>query len=204
MGRVVKRFGRVEPAEVLDARAQAAAILRAAHAEADALRAEARRAGEAAGRAEAQVASTSLMVGARADAERVRAAALPSARALAVRMAERIVGRALALDDATMVDIAAAALAAARAREGSIRLRVHPDDHAALAGARAALMARVPAAVDLELVVDPAVGRAGCVVETPSGKLDARLETQLAALERAAFGGGGGPAAIDRGTVRDG
>jgi hypothetical protein len=37
-------------------------------------------------------------------------------------------------------------------------------------------------------VADEAVGRAGCVIETAVGRVDARLETQLAALERALTG----------------
>jgi len=54
---------------------------------------------------------------------------------------------------------------------------------------RAALEAGAPAAT-LELVADEAVGRHGCVIETPQGRVDARLETQLAALERALTAGG--------------
>ena len=54
---------------------------------------------------------------------------------------------------------------------------------------RAALEAGAPAAA-LVLVSDESVGRHGCVIETPRGRVDARLETQLAALERALNAGG--------------
>jgi len=37
-------------------------------------------------------------------------------------------------------------------------------------------------------VADPAIGRHGCVVETVVGRLDARLDTQLDALEKALRG----------------
>jgi type III secretion protein L len=199
MGRLVKRFGRVVPAEVLDARGQREAILAGARgeaarmladaqAEAAAIRAEARRAGEAAGRADAEGTFTTLLIEARADAERVRAAAVPAARALAVRMAEKIVARAVDLEASVLAEMVSNALATARARSGIVLLRVHPDDRAGLEMARPALAARLAAAVELRLVADPEVGRYGCVVETPTGRLDARLETQLAALERAAFG----------------
>jgi flagellar biosynthesis/type III secretory pathway protein FliH len=67
-------------------------------------------------------------------------------------------------------------------------LRVHPDDWAAVEAARPALAARLAKAVELRLVVDAEVGRHGCVVESAAGRLDARLDTQLAALEKAVFG----------------
>jgi type III secretion protein L len=196
---LVKRFGRVVPAEILDARAQADSIraaaarqaevlLKDAQAQVEALHAEARQAGEAAGRAEAEAELITLLVETRAEVERLRRAAIPAARTLAVRMAERIVGRTVELDPSTLADIAASALAAARVRDGVVLLRVHPADRAALETARPALAARLAAAVELRLVSDPAVNRHGCIVETPTGRLDARLETQLVALERAAFG----------------
>lgn len=200
MGHLVQRFGRVIPAAVVDAdaearslvaeaRRQAEALRAAARAEADELRAEARRAGEAEGRALAEAAFTTLLLDARAEAERVRRAALPAAQVLAVRMAEKIVGHAVTVEPAVMADIARQALEAVRARAGTVTLRVHPDDWAAVEAARPALAARVSRAVELRVAPDPAVGRHGCVVESAAGRLDARLGTQLAALERAAFGG---------------
>ncbi|MEP6653085.1 MAG: FliH/SctL family protein [Myxococcales bacterium] len=199
MGRLVKRFGHVLPGEVLDARGQATALLRAAQDEAqrllrearvaaEAIREEARLAGWATGQAEAETAFTSLMLAARRDAEGVRAAAVPGARKLAVRMAEKIVGHALRLDPTALVRIVGEALAAVRARSGPITLRVHPEDKAAVEAARPELLARVGTTMELSLVADVAVDRGGCIVETPVGRLDARLATQLAALERAVYG----------------
>jgi flagellar biosynthesis/type III secretory pathway protein FliH len=178
----------VVPSAVLGARARAAEILAAAEAEAAALRSEARRRGEEEARAEVEAAFSSLLVGARLDAERVRAAALPAARTLAARMAEKIVGRAVELDPDLGAAIAARALEAARPRGGTVILRVHPDDVAALEPRRGLLLARLAKVEALRIVADPAVGRAGCIVDTPAGRLDARLTTQLAVLERAVFG----------------
>lgn len=199
MGHVVKDFGRVVPAVLLDAtqraqaivadaEARAQALLAAAQHEAEILREAARRSGQEEGRAAAEAAFTTLAVEARADAERIRAGALPAARTLAVRMAEKIVGHTVDLQPALLAELAARVLAAARARAGVLRLRVHPDDLAALEAARPALVARLAKEVTLRLVSDAAVGRYGCVVESPAGQFDARLETQLAALERAVFG----------------
>ena len=196
MGRVVKSFGHVVAKPVLDARAEAAALLTRARSEADALRADASAAHEAArregfetGRAEGVAGAAVAVAAAEAEAARLVAAAGPTAIALAVKMAEKIVGRAVTLAPEIMAEIAAGALASCRPGAGTVRLRIHPDDLPAVEARRAALEAGAPAAA-LELVADEAVGRHGCVIETPQGRVDARLETQLAALERALTAGG--------------
>jgi flagellar biosynthesis/type III secretory pathway protein FliH len=201
MGRVLKSLGRIVPAEILEAgqqaTVQAAAVVGAANAraarllaEVEALREEARRQGFEAGRAAAEVRFTQTLLAAGAEAERVRAEAQPAALRLASKMAEKIVGRAVDLDPAVLVEIAGQALQASRARAGVVKLRIHPEDLAILQGdqARARLMARIGAAAELQLCPDAAVGRYGCLVETSAGRLDARLATQLAALEQALLG----------------
>ena len=196
MGRVVKTFGHVVPKPVLDARAEAAALLSRARSEADALRADAtavreaaRREGFETGRAEGVAEAAVALAAAEAEAARLVAAAGPTAIALAAKMAERIVGRAVTLAPEIMAEIAAGALASCRPGAGTVRVRIHPDDLPAVEARRAALEAGAPAAA-LELVSDESVGRHGCVIETSQGRVDARLETQLAALERALTAGG--------------
>jgi len=197
MGRVQKGVGRVVPAEVLGAQQQAEAILAAAHAraevirrEAEAVREEGRRQGIAEGRAAAAVELADALGVARAEEERLRVQARPAALRLALGMAEKIVGRAVDLAPELVADIAEQALAASRARTGKVTLRLHPDDLPALAtdGPRRRLLGRLRAGAELLLVADPSVGRHGCVVETPAGRLDARIQTQLDALERALAG----------------
>jgi len=94
-------------------------------------------------------------------------------------------GTVVALEPAVMGDIAAQALAASRASAGAVVVRVHPDDLAAVEATRPRWAARLDAAIGLRVVPDLGVGRAGCVVETPVGRLDARLSSQLDAFERA-------------------
>ena len=137
---------------------------------------------------------TELLVAARAAAEAERAAAKDGALLLARKMAEKIVGRAVELDLSVMGEIAGQALAASRARGGSVVLRVHPDDLAAVEQTRPNWSQRLASAADVRVVADDSVGRHGCVVETPVGRLDARLQTQLDALERALRGAGLGRA----------
>jgi flagellar biosynthesis/type III secretory pathway protein FliH len=196
VGRVVKSFGHVVPKPLLDARAEAAALLARAQSEAEAVRAgagavreAARREGFETGRADGVAEAAVALAAARTEAARLVAAAGPTAIALAAKMAERIVGRAVNLAPETMAEIAGEALAGCRPGAGTVRVRIHPDDLPAVEARRAALEARAPAAA-IELVADEAVGRHGCVIETPQGRVDARLETQLAALERALTAGG--------------
>ena len=198
MGRIVggasgaAGTGRVVPAAALDARAEAAAVRAAALADAEAIRAragderaEALKEGRAQGRAEGAAEIAALLADARLHAARLREAATPAAIAIAVKMAEQIVGRAVTLAPEVMADIAGAALEACRPRGDWVRVRVHPDDAAAVTARQQALAARAPAGAALDVVADESVGRFGCVIETAVGRVDARLEAQLAALERA-------------------
>jgi flagellar biosynthesis/type III secretory pathway protein FliH len=128
--------------------------------------------------------ATRVLVAARAAAKAELVAAREAAPVLARKMAEKIIGRAVELDTAVMGDIAAKAVAAAQVRPGAIVLRVHPDDRAAIEQTRPRWMASLLAA-DVNIVADEAVGRYGCIVDTAAGRVDARLETQLSALELA-------------------
>jgi flagellar biosynthesis/type III secretory pathway protein FliH len=201
-------MGRILPAEVMDARAQAAAIVAAAEAraqtirrEAETAREQARREGYQAGLDAGAATVTVTLLAAAAEAERVRAAADRAAAAplteravpIAVKMAEKIVGRAIQLSPTLLADLAGQALAAAGgARAPLVRLRVHPEDLPILERDehRRRLVARIGAGRELRLVADPAVGRYGCVIEAGALRLDARLDSQLAALERALLGDG--------------
>ncbi|HMF40887.1 MAG TPA: FliH/SctL family protein [Polyangia bacterium] len=196
MGRIVGGMGRVVPKVTLDARAEAAALVAGARAEADAMRAQAREAREEAvrqgraegreqGRVEAAAELAALLADARLQTARAREASAPTAITLALKMTEQIVARAVTLAPELMAEIVGAAMDACRPRGDWVRVRVHPDDAAAVTARRDALSARAPAGAALEIVADEAVGRHGCVIETALGRVDARLETQLAALERA-------------------
>ena len=192
MGRLQKGLGRVVPAAVFTAAEEAARIRARAEEDATALRAEAQaarvqaeRAGFEAGKQEGLAQVSALLLAAQARAERDLDSAKDAAIVLARRMAERIVGRAVELSPELMGAIVAEALAAGRARTGTVVLRAHPEDLAAVERERPRWLARVAAGVDVRVVSDPTIGRHGCVVETAVGRLDARLQTQLDALERA-------------------
>lgn len=144
----------------------------------------------AAEREAAQV--SELLVAARAAAEAERFAVRDAAVVLARKMAERIVGHVVEMDASVMGDIAAQALLASRPSRGPIVFHVHPQDHAAVEASRSRWPSDI-AALNVHIMSDPSVGRAGCMVDTPVGRLDGRLATQLDALERALLSAGRRP-----------
>ena len=168
---------------VAEARAAAERELAAARDEAERLRRKA----ELEGREKGLGAVTELLVGARLATAKARANAEGDLRALAVRIAEKILGRELALDGNAVVDVAAEALRhVGEPRE--LVLRCSPDDLAALERGKPRLIERCRAAQALSFSPDDAIARGGCIIETELGVVDARLSTQLEAIERALRG----------------
>ncbi len=183
MNRVIKGTGppaRVVPGAVFDARDEAGRIVDEARAEAASIRDKARAEGREAGLAEA----SALVALARA----LRARALDAARddvvELAVDLARRVIGAELALRPEAVADVCAHALRLAR-RARDVVVRVHPDDLAAVTAARPALLEAAGRSGGVAFQSDPDVGRGGCIVESELGRVDARLEPQLAAIEQA-------------------
>ena len=168
---------------VADARAEAERELAAAKDEAERIRRKA----EVEGRERGLGAVTELLVGARAVAARARAGAEAELRALAVRIAEKILGREIALDASAVVDVAAAAMRhAGEPRE--LVVRCASEDLEALERGKPRLLERCRAAQAVRFVADDRVARGGCIIETELGVVDARLSTQLDAIERALRG----------------
>ena len=166
-----------------EARAQAERELAAAHDEVERVRRKA----EVEGRERGLGAVTELLVGARAAAARARAGAENELRTLAVRIAEKILGRELALDPGLVVDVATEALRhVGEPRE--LLVRCAPEDMEALFRGKPRLIERCRAAQAVVFRPDPAVERGSCIIETELGLVDARFSTQLEAIERALRG----------------
>ncbi|HEX8720750.1 MAG TPA: type III secretion system stator protein SctL [Pyrinomonadaceae bacterium] len=184
------RRGAVVKRAVAEARAEARRILADAARQADELREraerEARELREAAyqeGLEEALSELNHALLEARERREAALAGAERDVLRLAVKLAEKIIGREIERDDAALADIVSAALRHARQQE-ALTVRVNPAD-----------LPRVQAHRDridplgrarfVDLVADPRVGRGGCIIEGESGTVDAQLDTQLRVLERA-------------------
>jgi flagellar biosynthesis/type III secretory pathway protein FliH len=66
----------------------------------------------------------------------------------------------------------------------SLKVRLHPEDLENIEQFLPQLEQRLGATTQVELEGDPAISRGGCLVESDSGMIDARLEAQLEALRQ--------------------
>lgn len=97
-----------------------------------------------------------------------------TAAAMAVEVAEALVGHHLRVGECSALDAVTRALAEVR-RGSEVTLRVHPDDLPLLPGDTAALCADCT----LTVVPDATVGRGGAVADLGDRTVDARLESAL-------------------------
>ncbi len=114
---------------------------------------------------------------------------------LAVRLAERIVGREIEKDDRAIIEIISTALQNARQQE-KLTVRVNPKDLPAIEK-EAENFASGGRIRFIDFVADPRVASSGCMIESEVGTIDARLETQLRVLERALLSQSEGEGAQD-------
>lgn len=101
---------------------------------------------------------------------------------LVAEMAARVVHRQISADDSIVLDVVRNTLERASGAE-RITVRVAADDLPQVRAAQAELLAAVAGTAQMEIVSDPAVEPGGCMVETELGHFDARIATQLAALD---------------------
>lgn len=102
---------------------------------------------------------------------------------LAVRLAEKIVGREIRKDQKTIIDIVSNAVQNARQQE-KLTIRVNPKDLPLVE--RETEKISVGSKIKfIDFAADPRVSSGGCLIESEVGTIDARLETQLRVLERA-------------------
>jgi len=157
------------------AECEAADLISAARAEAEALKAQARDAGYADGYAAAQAEYQERLgeiLALLAEIGREREAFFTRAESdlarLATVVAEKIILRQLALSPDTVVEITRACLKRLRDRE-EIFIRAHPEDMAILAAARPSLLMDHDGLTEFQLIEDRRVNRGGVIVETKSG-----------------------------------
>lgn len=103
---------------------------------------------------------------------------------LALSAAHKLLQRALELQPERVLDVVRPLLEQMR-RARSIELYVHPDDAPVVRRWLAGVLGADDEASGLRLHADATLSRGGCLVVTDRGTLDARIEVQLAALERA-------------------
>jgi len=116
--------------------------------------------------------------------ERVVAESEPFLVELSTAIARKIIGEHLAVDpDWTKAHVKRTL--ERRREKGLITLCVAPSQFAKLQDARSELTLSVDSQAELAIVPDATVDEGGCVVRTPFGSIDARIDTQLSELKAA-------------------
>lgn len=159
--------------------------IRAARAEADAIRDDARAEGLAAGLDEARggvEAATAALMAAIAELEEERAALTARTEVAAVELAfaiaEQILGAALEVQPERVVDVVRGGLRRLIERE-HVTILVHPDDLEIVRGAAPDLVNQLGGIEHCEVQAERRVARGGAVVRTGEGEVDAAISTKL-------------------------
>ncbi len=176
--------------QILDAEESAQEIVRTARKQANELVAEAEKSSENIraraydeGRSEAESELIENILATREARERVLTTVEADVLKLAVKLAEKIIGRELEQDEDARGEIVLNALRSARQQE-MLTVRVGAGDLPILERLREKIE-RGGRAQYVDFVADQAVKNGGCIIESTSGTIDARLETQLRILENA-------------------
>lgn len=105
---------------------------------------------------------------------------------LAVKISEKIIGRALEMDPAVIRDIVSQAIRTLRQHK-SLTVRCNQEDYDALRQNEGEFLNLLSRDGSIHFLVDAAIPRGGCIVESEAGVVDARLETQLKTLQKVLF-----------------
>jgi type III secretion protein L len=180
--------GRVLPADAAEiiadmqqlrenAEREAAALVAAAQAEADSIRAAAREAGLEEATTEIQdrlfaIAEASAHVISRTEQRII---------GLGLQIARRVIG---SFDDAEVSTRIARNTLKLAAHSDFIRLRVAPKAVDALREKVDSLLPATASNAGIEVIGDSRIADGGCIMETDAGLVDATIESQIAAIER--------------------
>jgi flagellar assembly protein FliH len=180
----------VSEALLARARVEAESLLAAARQEAEVLREEERARGLEEGRSEGRAELAAAAGRWQAAAEELasfKPRLLEEARGqveeLTLALVDRILGPLAEADAGAVARVAGRALQALADRE-TVTLRVNPDDLQDLLEAKPRLLQSFDGIKKLTVLEDHSVPRGGCLVETPTAEIDARLDTQLQDLAR--------------------
>ena len=105
----------------------------------------------------------------------------------ALAVAERIVKREITLDESVVMRQIRDAIHRIIGVE-TITVRVHPDDEALVRSHRPALLSSSDSVREIMIEGDDTVERGGCILESATGNVDARIGSQLRQIESALFG----------------
>jgi type III secretion protein L len=176
---IVQKAQHQSEAMLSKAREESSEILRQANVERERLIDESRDSGYQEGLAKA----TELITKSKEYYQRTVESSKDNLKMLAVKIAEKIVGRALELDAETINDIVSQAIRTLR-RQKNVIVRCNQEDYDALKKHENDFLGMMGQSGVIDFVADPKITRGGCIVESELGIVDARLETQLKTLQK--------------------
>lgn len=175
-------------AEEYEARTTAKTIIAEAQQKAEEIKAEALRFKEEVfskardeAKADVQARAAEELARAKMQAGQIIAGAEQEVLELALKVAQKIIGRDLERDPDVLLELVANCSEAARSSKAMI-LRVHPEDGKLLREKRPRLMELIGRAVDISIRDDSEVERGGCLIQTEYGKIDGQIRTQFEML----------------------
>lgn len=181
-------FGGVIKKQVADAEEKARVIRQKTEEAADSLIAAAESAAEQiradayrAGRSEAESELLENLLSIKEQRARVLSTVEAEIIKLAVKIAEKIIGGDIKQDEATRAEIVLHALRQTRQQE-MLTVRVNANDLPLIEQMREKID-NYGRAKFIDFIADQAVAGGGCIIESSSGTIDARVETQLRILE---------------------
>jgi flagellar biosynthesis/type III secretory pathway protein FliH len=108
-------------------------------------------------------------------------------RQLSLAIAKKIIGKELEFNPDSIVDMAKKHLQSIRQRR-EVYLRVSPADLEHLREAKRELIDQLGRAKEIEIRSDEALTAGSMIIETEAGTIDARIETQMAVIEKVLMG----------------
>lgn len=132
---------------------------------------------------EAVLQAQAVLVAAKQDAETIVQSSQHDIMRLAFAIAEKILAREIEQNQEATLPVILAALQEVRDQE-KINIMVAPDDYETVLHLKRDLQAVIGGEKSLTITPDPTLSRGSCFVETMNGKLDARIDTQLAILKK--------------------
>lgn len=105
---------------------------------------------------------------------------------LSLEVARKVIKREVAIDEELILTLVKVALSRV-ADQTLITIRVNPRDYQSIERHRPAgigMSENGSASESVKIVEDPLIARGGCIIETESGTIDARVEEQIREIEK--------------------
>lgn len=103
---------------------------------------------------------------------------------LAMAVARKVISNELTVNPDSIIEIVKRAIQKVTDRE-EVTVRVNPENLDTAIGARDEIAGSVQGIRKFKVLADNGVAPGGCVIETPNGNVDARIDSQLGEIEQA-------------------